>query len=93
MFLLVVLSSALTGKVIAVMGVVYAVLQAIKKAFPQIMGWSAVIVNVLFSAIGAVIVIPPEHWFSLDTLTTGLVALVSALGAAGIHGTVSKLTN
>lgn len=78
-------------KVIGVMGAVYAILQALKKTFPALAGWYAVALNALLSIVGVLVVVPPERFFSLDTLTTAIIALITAMGAAGIHGTVSTL--
>jgi hypothetical protein len=75
-------------RVLAIMGVVFAVVQAIKMAFPAIAGIWAIIFNVVLSVAGVVVAIPAEKLFSYETLTTVLVA---AIGAAGIHGTVSSM--
>jgi hypothetical protein len=85
------LSPALAGEVLAISGVVYAALQALKKAFPVLSGWPAVGINVALSILGAVIVIPQDQLFSLSTLTTLLVGGIAAAGAAGVHGTVQNL--
>lgn len=91
-FALVVLNAALAGKILGIAGVIYAVLQAIKKAFPDINGWWAVIFNVMLAVIGAVVIVPPEGLFSLNTLSTLLTAGIIAGGAAGAHGTIRSLT-
>jgi hypothetical protein len=85
------LNAALAAKVLAISAVVYAALQALKKAFPALSGWASVAINVALSVIGAVIVVPPDQLFSLTTLTTVLVGGIAAAGAAGVHGTVQNL--
>jgi hypothetical protein len=81
---------AVQARIIAVIGIVYAALQALKLAFPAIAGGWAILLNVIFSAAGIVVALPAEKVFSLETLTAVIVA---AIGAAGVHGTVSSMRN
>jgi hypothetical protein len=78
-------------KVLAIAGVVYAVLQAAKQSpwlSPYLQGWLAVLVNVLLTVLGVVVTIPADQLYTLTTLET---VLVTVLASAGIHGTVSKV--
>lgn len=79
------------GKVLGILTVVFAVLQALKKAFPSISGWWAVAINVGLSLVGVSLTISPDSFFTLPTLTTLLVTGITAAGAAGLHGTVSSV--
>lgn len=76
-------------KILTIIGGVYALLQAVKKFVP-VKGYLAVALNVVFSVLGVVTVVQPQDLFSLNTL---VAVLTAAAGAAGIHGTVSKLSN
>lgn len=80
------------AKVLAVVALVYPLVQALKKApllAPYIKGWVAIALNVVLSAGGLLIAVPADQLYSTNTL----IALVQVvLGAAGIHGTVSALT-
>lgn len=80
-------NASTAGKVLAVAGVVYAVLQALKQAFPAISGWWAVALNIVFSSVGVLIAVPTDQVFSVATLTAVLTA---AIAAAGVHGTVKN---
>ena len=80
------------AKVLAVIGAVYGILQTAKKipAFTKYLtGWVAVAVNVALSAGGLVLAIPADQLYTTNTL---LALISTALGAAGIHGTVSAMT-
>lgn len=83
-------SAALPGKIVAVAAAVYAVLQVLKKFIPALGGVWAVVLNVAFAAIGFIASTPAEQLFTFQTL---LALLAAAAAAAGIHGTVSKLSN
>lgn len=85
------LDATTAGKVLAISGSAYAVLQALKKVFPGISGYWAVALNVAINVIGVLIVLPPEKLFSLESLTTLLIAGITAAGSAGIHGTVQNV--
>ena len=69
--------------------VVYIILQLLKKALPQISGVGAIVVNFVISAVGYVIALPQDQWF---TMTTLLALATTVAGAAGVHGTVSSLS-
>ena len=80
------------AKVLAVIGAVYGIIQAAKKipAFTKYLtGWVAIAVNVLLSAGGLLIAIPADQLYTANTL---LALISTALGAAGIHGTVSAMS-
>jgi len=85
------LDAATAGKVLAEVSSVYLLLQGIKKAFPSLMGKWAVVLNIALSIVGAVVIIPPDHLFSVQTLTMLLLAGIQAAGSAGIHGTVQNV--
>jgi hypothetical protein len=82
-------SLALQLKLLAIAGSVYAILQAVKQVLP-VTGILAVILNVVLSAIGVAVGINPSQLFSLPTLTA---IVISAIGAAGAHGTISRFTD
>lgn len=78
-------------KIVAISGGVYAVLQVLKQApvlQKYLSGWVAIALNVAMSVTGVLLALQPSQVFTVQTLTTILAA---ALGAAGIHGTVSAL--
>lgn len=87
------LNAATAGKVAGIVASVYTLLQVIKKSFPGVSGYGALAINVGLSIGGVAILLPPEKLFSLESLTSLLVAGISAAGAAGIHGTVQNLTS
>lgn len=91
MFLLAVIAFSIppAAKVIAIAATVYAILQAVKKAIPQLNGWYSVALNVVLSAIGVVVAVPADQLYTVATLTTLITAVAAA---AGIHGTVQNLT-
>jgi hypothetical protein len=81
------------AKMLAILTLVYGILQIVKKSpliGPYINGWVAIALNLVLNALGAIIVISPDQLYTTNSL---LVILTAALGSAGIHGTVSKLTN
>jgi hypothetical protein len=83
-----VLSIPPAAKVLAIVAVVYPLLQALKRipAFaPYLKGWVAIAINIALSALGLVLTVPAAQLYSTDTLTALVTA---ALAAAGIHGTV-----
>jgi hypothetical protein len=85
------LSGVTAGKVAGIIASVYTILQVIKKTFPAVNGYAALAIN-LGMSIGAVaVILPPEKLFSLDSLTALAIAGISALGSAGIHGTVQNV--
>lgn len=89
--IIIAVSSATAAKVIAAMGSVFTILQVAKKVFPNLAGWYAFALNVTLSVIGAVVSVPPESLFSVQTFTTLMVAVITAAGAAGFHGTWKNL--
>jgi len=93
MFLLVLVTITVppAAKVLAIVAVVYAVIQGLKQApwfAPYLNGWVAVLVNVLLSAGGVLVITSPDQLYTLATLQNLLLAI---LGSAGVHGTISKV--
>jgi len=80
------------AKVLAVIALVYPIIQGLKKipAFTaDLTGWWAILLNVLLSAGGLIITIPADQ---LYTLNTAMLLVTTIAGAAGIHGTVSAMS-
>jgi hypothetical protein len=80
------------AKVLAVIGAVYGILQAAKRIpalTKYLTGWVAIAVNVLLSAGGLLIAIPADQLYTQSTL---LALITTVLSAAGIHGTVSAMS-
>jgi hypothetical protein len=80
------------AKVLAIVAIVYPLIQGLKKIptlTPYIQGWWAVGLNVVLSALGLLITVPSDQ---LYTTNTALALLTVILSAAGVHGTVSSLT-
>jgi hypothetical protein len=77
------------AKILAVVAVVYPLVQMLKKAPPlarYIKGWVAIALNIALSAGGLLIAIPADQLYTTNTL----IALFQVvLGAAGVHGTVN----
>ena len=82
--------STILPKVLAVSGSVYAILQAIKKYYPQINGKYSLLVNGGLSVLAIVTVTPQNELLTLNTLTAIIVAVI---GSAGIHGTMKDAFN
>lgn len=82
-------SLSVTAVATILIPVVYIVVQLLKKALPQISGVTAIIVNFVISALGYVVALPQDQWF---TMTTLLALATTVAGAAGVHGTVSALS-
>lgn len=74
----------LTEKVVVLAGMVFAVLQGLKKLLP-IGGTLAVLFNLAMSLVGTYAVAAPQEVFSLGFVVQ---AVLTALGAAGIHSAV-----
>src|ERR1700761_835505 len=83
------------AKTLAVLVFVYGILQVLKMSTvlaPYITGWKAFALNALLSLGGMLVVIPADQLYSWSTLGTTITEwLTVVLGAAGIHGTTSKL--
>ena len=80
------------AKVLAVVAMVYPLIQGLKKIptlTPYIQGWWAVALNVALSALGLLVTIPADQ---LYTTNTALALVTAILAAAGVHGTVSTLS-
>lgn len=95
-FILAVLSLPPAVKTLAVLGFVYGIIQILKQSTvlaPYITGWKATALNAVLSLLGLLVVIPADQLYSLSTLGTTITTWLGiVLGAAGIHGTVSKLS-
>lgn len=79
----------LAAKILLIAGVVYGVVSTVKKFVPSITGKYALALNVGTAALGFVLTVPANQLFTIGTL---LSLIAASAGAAGIHGTVSKLT-
>lgn len=79
----------LAGKILIIAPVVYAILQGLKKLLPAITGYWAIGLNVAFSIVGFVIMVPVDQLFTINTLL-GLIGAIAA--SAGIHGTTTAMT-
>jgi len=89
----VVLAIPPAAKVLAIVAVVYPLIQGLKRVpalTPHLSGWVAIALNVLLSGLGVLVTVPAAQLYSTDTLA----ALVTvSLAAAGVHGTVKGFTN
>lgn len=85
------LSGINAAKVAGIIASVYTVLQVVKKTFPAVSGHWALLINLGLSIGGVAVLMPPDKLFSLDSLTALAIAGISALGSAGIHGTVQNV--
>ncbi len=63
-------------------------LQLVKAKVPQLQGWKALAANFAMSVVGVFAVTPPGQFW---TVTAWAHVLMLCLGAAGIHGTATKL--
>lgn len=82
------------AKVLVVIGGVYTVLQAIKNIpllKPYIVGWVAILLNVLLSVGALFATVPSDQLYTQGTFNAIVSAIAIGLGAAGIHGTVKSL--
>jgi hypothetical protein len=92
LLLLITITVPPAAKTLVVIGVVYAIVQGLKKApwfSTYLKGWWAVGVNYIFTATGLLIFIPENQLYTVNTL---MMLVTTGLGAAGIHGTVATLT-
>lgn len=81
------------AKVLAIVAVVYPLIQLLKKIpalTPYLIGWVSIALNVVLSACGLLIAIPPSQLYTSDTL---LALITVCLSAAGVHGTVSAMSS
>src|SRR5580765_4015163 len=85
------LSGVTAGKVAGIIAAVYTILQVLKAKLPGISGRWALLINLGLSIGGVAVLMPPDKLFSLDSLTALAIAGISALGSAGIHGTVQNV--
>lgn len=80
------------AKILAIAVAVYGVLQILKQSpliGQYISGPIAAALNLVLNALGAMVAIPSDQLYTANSF---LIILTAALGSAGIHGTVSKLT-
>lgn len=92
MFFAIAISLPPAAKALAVMGVVYGLIQALKQApflTPYLTGIWAIALNVVLTSLGLLIAIPADQLYTTNTLLT---LLSTALGAAGVHGTVKLMS-
>ncbi len=75
-------AASVAAKIIAIAGVVAAVLQGLKRFIPAITGPIAIVGSVVLAVAGAYAVADPGTVLSIQFFTTTLLA---ALGANGIH--------
>jgi len=85
------LSGVTAGKVAGIIASVYTILQVVKKTFPAVTGRWALAINLGLSIGAVAIVLPPDKLFSMESFTALAIAGISALGSAGIHGTVQNV--
>ena len=85
------LSAITAGKVAGIIASVYAILQVVKKTFPAVTGRWALAINLGLSIGAVAIVLPPDKLFSMESFTALAIAGISAMGSAGIHGTVQNV--
>jgi len=85
------LSGITAGKVAGIIASVYAILQVVKKTFPAVTGRWALAINLGLSIGAVAIVLPPDKLFSMESFTALAIAGISAMGSAGIHGTVQNV--
>lgn len=82
------------AKVLAIVGAVYGILQGLKKvpAFTAFLtGWKAIAFNVALTILGLLVVLPADQLYTVNTLNAILTTIITALAAAGIHGTTVAL--
>ena len=75
-------------KLIAIAGVVYALVATLKLIFPVISGWKSMALNIVFSVTGVLAVAKPGDLMSVP-FWSALMLTVAA--AAGIHGTATAI--
>jgi len=85
------LSGVTAGKVAGIIASVYTILQVVKKTFPVVTGRWALAINIGLSIGAVAIVLPPDKMFSMESFTALAIAGISAMGSAGIHGTVQNV--
>ena len=83
-------------KTLAVLGFVYGILQILKQSSvlaPYIVGWVAVVLNAVLSALGLLLVIPAAQLYDPATLAATFTTWLGiVLGAAGVHGTIKSFS-
>lgn len=80
------------AKVAAISVSVYGLIQVLKQApqlAPYLTGWRSLALNAVLCIVGVLAVTPPDQLYTFATVMQIAQALA---GAAGIHGTISKLS-
>lgn len=85
------LSGVTAGKVAGIIAAVYTILQVVKKTFPAVNGTWALLINLGLSIGAVAVILPPDKLFSMESFTALAIAGISAMGSAGIHGTVQNV--
>lgn len=85
------LSGINAAKVAGIIAGVYTILQVAKAKFPAITGTWALVINIGLSIGAVAVILPPEKLFSMESFTALAIAGISAMGSAGIHGTVQNV--
>jgi len=78
---------ALADRVVVIAGIVFAVLQGIKKLFPALGGWLARVLSILLVVAGAYAVATPDQVLSVSF---ALNIILSWLGATGLHDALRR---
>ncbi len=82
------------AKVVMLIAVIYPLIQGLKKVpalAPHILGWKAIALNVALCTLGLFYgptAIPPDQLYTANTL---FAVIYTAMGAAGIHGTMNVM--
>ncbi|MCI0402668.1 MAG: hypothetical protein L0212_04000 [Acidobacteria bacterium] len=85
--------ATLAGKVAIIAGMVFAVLQGLKKLLPAISGTAAVVLNVVLAGVGTLVAAPAGSLGSMSgILTLAVQAILAALAAAGAHDALRRPT-
>ena len=77
------------AEVIAIAGVAYGLIQAVKKQYPKLGGWYAMGLNILLNVAGDLMIAQPGQ---LKTSGFWIQVLLGAGSSAGLHGTISTMT-
>lgn len=79
------------ARTVTVVAFVYTVLQLLKRqawAVNWLYGWRSIAFNVLLSVAGLVATVPATQLYTWPTAQT---LVLTALGAAGVHGTIKTM--
>jgi hypothetical protein len=72
------------ARIVALAAAIAPTLQLLKRAIPGLGGWKAVATNIFFSVVGVIALTSPDQLLSVNFFAN---IIVTAIGAAGIHGT------